>query len=88
MVDRYSSLLEDVQESQGVLIDETKAAHGLLINLQNVLLNGEDVGESLEINENSTSQEQVSWYRVASVLSFTIIVIIIVIIIVVIILIL
>ena len=61
LVDRYSSLLEDVQESQVVLIDDTKAAHNLLIDLQNVLLNGEDEeDQKLEISESSTNHEQVS----------------------------
>lgn len=39
-MDHYSSLLDDVQESQNALLDETKAAHGLLIELQSVLLTG------------------------------------------------
>ncbi|XP_067945316.1 dixin-like [Watersipora subatra] len=57
---RCGSLLEDVQESQTVLIDETKVARNLLINLQNVLLNGEEnLDEPLEISENSTHEQLV-----------------------------
>lgn len=54
-------LLDDVQDSQTVLIEETKQAHHLLIELQNVLLSGQEdsVDESMEINENTTNYEQV-----------------------------
>ena len=63
LVDRYSVLLDDVQESQSVLIEETKQAHTLLIELQNVLLNGQEntaPDDSVHVTENATNYEQVS----------------------------
>ena len=62
LVDRYSVLLDDVQESQSVLIEETKQAHTLLIELQNVLLNGQEntaPDDSIHVTENATNYEQV-----------------------------
>ena len=62
-MDRYSVLLDDVQESQSVLIEETKQAHTLLIELQNVLLNGQEntaPDDSIHVTENATNYEQVS----------------------------
>lgn len=62
-VDRYASVLEDVHESQNALLDETKAAHSLLIELQSVLITGGDdsdiSADSQALSESAATNEQV-----------------------------